>query len=294
MYQKTNQMETQEELHYNRIAEAILYITTNFKKQPDLEEIAEKVNMSPFHFQRIFSEWAGTSPKKFLQYISIEYAKKLLKEKQATVYETAYETGLSGTSRLHDLFVSIEGMTPAEYKNHGKNLNINFSFAETPFGNVIVASTPKGICYMAFDENESQAVEDLKSKFPNAVLVKQFDSIQENALQIFQNDWDKLPQIKLHLKGTDFQLKVWEALLKIPMGELATYGSIARQIEMASACRAVGTAIGSNPVAFLIPCHRVIQSSGTIGGYMWGSVRKTAIIGWEGARIESSILEEKP
>ncbi len=285
-------METQEELHYSRIAEAILYITANFKRQPDLEDIAKNVNMSPFHFQRIFSEWAGTSPKKFLQYISIEYAKKLLKEKQATVYETAYETGLSGTSRLHDLFVSIEGMTPAEYKNQGRNLSINFSFAETPFGKVIVASTPKGLCYMAFNEDANQAFEDLKLKFPNAAFTSQLDSIQQNALHIFQNRWEKLPQIKLHLKGTDFQLKVWEALLKIPMGELTTYGSIAQQIEMPSACRAVGTAIGSNPVAFLIPCHRVIQSSGAIGGYMWGSVRKTAIIGWEGSRVDSSILEK--
>lgn len=278
-------MNTQENINYNRIAEAIEYIKANFKEQPNLDEVAEKVHLSPFHFQRLFSEWAGTSPKKFLQYTSIEHAKKLLKENHATISETAYETGLSGTSRLHDLFVSIEGMTPAEYKNGGKNLFINFSFAESPFGNIIVASTEKGICFMAFAENEENGFEDLKNKFPNAAFSRKLDWIQQNALFIFQNDWSKLSEIKLHLKGTDFQLKVWETLLKIPMGQLSTYGSIAYQIEKPNASRAVGTAIGSNPVAFLIPCHRVIQSSGIFGGYMWGNTRKTAIIGWEGAHI---------
>ncbi|AXB56426.1 bifunctional helix-turn-helix domain-containing protein/methylated-DNA--[protein]-cysteine S-methyltransferase [Flavobacterium fluviale] len=278
-------MNTQETINYNRIAEAIDYIKANFKEQPNLDEVAEKVHLSPFHFQRLFSEWAGTSPKKFLQYTSIEHAKKLLKENRATVSETAYETGLSGTSRLHDLFVNIEGMTPAEYKNGGKNLEINYSFAESPFGNIIVASTQKGVCFMAFAEDETIGFVDLKNKFPNASFTRKLDLAQQNALFIFQNDWRKLSEIKLHLKGTDFQLKVWETLLKIPMGQLSTYGSIAQQIEKPNASRAVGTAIGSNPVAFLIPCHRVIQSSGIFGGYMWGNTRKTAIIGWEGAQV---------
>jgi len=278
-------MNTQENINYNRIAEAIDYIKANFKEQPNLDEVAEKVHLSPFHFQRLFSDWAGTSPKKFLQYTSLEHAKKLLKENQATISETAYETGLSGTSRLHDLFVNIEGMTPAEYKNGGKNLAINYSFAESPFGNIIVASTQKGVCFMAFAEDETIGFVDLKNKFPNASFTRKLDLAQQNALFIFQNDWSKLSEIKLHLKGTDFQLKVWETLLKIPMGQLSTYGSIAQQIEKPNASRAVGTAIGSNPVAFLIPCHRVIQSSGIFGGYMWGNTRKTAIIGWEGAQV---------
>lgn len=281
-------MNTQENINYNRIAEAIDYIKINFREQPNLDEVAEKVHLSPFHFQRLFTEWAGTSPKKFLQYISVEHAKKILKENsQVTLFDTAYETGLSGTSRLHDLFVNIEGMTPAEYKNGGKNLFINYSFAESPFGNIIVASTEKGVCFMAFSKDEEAGFEDLKYKFPNAAFSRKPDSAQQNALFIFQNDWSKLSEIKLHLKGTDFQLKVWETLLKIPMGHLSTYGSIAQQIEKPNASRAVGTAIGNNPVAFLIPCHRVIQSSGTFGGYMWGNTRKTAIIGWEGAQINS-------
>lgn len=282
-------MNEQQEINYNRIAEAIEYIKNNFKDQPNLDEVAEQVHLSPFHFQRLFREWAGTTPKKFLQYTSIEHAKRLLTDQQATLFDTAFETGLSGTGRLHDLFVNIEGMTPAEYKNGAKNLVINYSFAESPFGNLIVASTSKGVCYMAFDDNETNGLNDLKQKFPNATFQRKLDLLQQNALFIFQNDWSKLPEIKLHLKGTDFQLKVWETLLKIPMGKLATYGSIAEKIGNANASRAVGTAIGSNPVAFLIPCHRVIQSSGNIGGYMWGNTRKTAIIGWESAKTD--ILE---
>ena len=283
-------MNTQENINYNRIADAIDYIKVNFKEQPNLDEVAEKVHLSPFHFQRLFTEWAGTSPKKFLQYISVEHAKKILKENHhATLFDAAFDTGLSGTSRLHDLFVNIEGMTPAEYKNGGKNLEINFSFAESPFGNIIVASTQKGVCFMAFAEDEETGFQDLKNKFPNAAFSRKLDLAQQNALFIFQNDWSKLSEIKLHLKGTDFQLKVWETLLKIPMGQLSTYGSIAQKIDKPNASRAVGTAIGSNPVAFLIPCHRVIQSSGTFGGYMWGNTRKTAIIGWEGAQVNPAI-----
>jgi AraC family transcriptional regulator of adaptative response/methylated-DNA-[protein]-cysteine methyltransferase len=283
-------MNTQENINYNRIADAIDYIKANFKEQPNLDEVAEKVHLSPFHFQRLFTEWAGTSPKKFLQYISVEHAKKILKENNtATLFDAAFETGLSGTSRLHDLFVNIEGMTPAEYKNGGKNLSINYSFAESPFGNIIVASTPKGICFMAFAEDEENGFIALKHKFPNAAFNRKLDLAQQNALFIFQHDWSKLSDIKLHLKGTDFQLKVWEALLKIPMGQLSTYGSIAQQIAKPNASRAVGTAIGSNPVAFLIPCHRVIQSTGTFGGYMWGNTRKTAIIGWEGVQSNPEI-----
>ena len=277
-------METQADLNYTRVAQAINYLKDNFKVQPNLDEVAKQIHLSPSHFQRIFTDWAGTSPKKFLQYISVEHAKRILKDEQVTLFDTAYETGLSSTSRLHDLFVNIEGMTPAEYKNGGKNLAINYSFAESPFGSLIVASTPKGVCYMAFQDDEELAVDDLKQRFPNADFQRRLDLLQQNALFIFQNDWSKLNEIKLHLKGSDFQLKVWESLLKIPMGKLQTYGNIAEQIGNPRASRAVGTAIGSNPVAFLIPCHRVIQSSGTFGGYMWGPTRKAAIIGWEGAK----------
>jgi AraC family transcriptional regulator of adaptative response/methylated-DNA-[protein]-cysteine methyltransferase len=280
-------MKEQEQTNYSRIAEAIGYITENYKAQPGLEEVAEKIHVSPFHFQRMFTEWAGVSPKKFLQYITVEHAKKMLKDEQASLFDTAFETGLSGTGRLHDLFINIEGMSPGEYKNGGEELTINYSFAESPFGNILVASTPKGICHLAFADNEKGALEVLKNMFPRAAYRQMVDMAQQNVLYIFTHDWSRLNQIKLHLKGTAFQLKVWEALLKIPMGRLATYGGIASQIRQPKASRAVGAAIGDNPVAFLIPCHRVIQSSGVFGQYHWGAVRKTAMIGWEAAQKDA-------
>ena len=278
-------MKTQETINYERIAEAINYIKLNFKEQPNLDDVAEQVHLSPFHFQRLFTDWAGISPKKFLQYLSLEYAKGILKEKNATLFDTAFETGLSGTGRLHDLFINLEGMTPAEYKNGGAALSINYSFAESPFGNIIVASTPKGICYLAFADDREKAFTELQIQFPNAKYKQVTDVHQQNALFIFRKDWSQLSGIKLHLKGTDFQLKVWDALLKIPMGGLSTYGSIAKDIASPLASSAVGSAVGDNPVAFLIPCHRVIRSTGEFGQYHWGNTRKSAIISWEAAKV---------
>jgi AraC family transcriptional regulator of adaptative response/methylated-DNA-[protein]-cysteine methyltransferase len=280
-------MESQQKINFERVEAAINYIKQNFKSQPSLEEIAEQNHVSPHHFQRIFTEWAGTSPKKFLQYISVEYAKSLLKERNATLFDAAIECGLSGSSRLHDLFMKIEAMTPGEYKNGGENLSINYSFSESPFGKIIVGSTTKGVSYLAFEEDEKKALDSMKHRFPNAHFKKATDRFQQNALAIFNNDWENLNSIKLHLKGTDFQLKVWETLLKIPSGRLTTYAKIAKEIKKPTASRAVGTAIGANPVAYLIPCHRVIQSSGIFGGYHWGTTRKLAIIGWEAAKTNN-------
>jgi AraC family transcriptional regulator of adaptative response/methylated-DNA-[protein]-cysteine methyltransferase len=280
-------METQETINYQRIEKAIDYIKSNFKAQPDLDKIAESVDLSPFHFQRMFTDWAGISPKKFIQYLSLEHAKGILKQKQATLFDTAYETGLSGTGRLHDLFINLEGMTPAEYKNGGAALHINYSFAESPFGDIIVASTQKGICYMAFADDRQDAFGQLQVQFPNATYSQFADRLQQNALFIFKKDWTELSEIKLHLKGTAFQLKVWEALLKIPVGGLSTYGEIAHDLHQPTASRAVGSAVGDNPVAFLIPCHRVIKSTGEFGQYHWGATRKTAMIGWEAASLET-------
>lgn len=279
-------MTAQEQIDYKRIAQAIEYIKTNFKAQPSLTEIAESVHLSPYHFQRLFTDWAGVSPKKFMQYLSIGYAKQLLQDKQATLFDTALQTGFSGTGRLHDLFVNIEGMTPGEFKNGGEKLSINYSFAECPFGNIMVASTQKGICHMAFYDDREKAFSIVQKRFPNAHYRQVVDTIQQNALFIFQHDWSQLNKIKLHLNATPFQLKVWETLLKIPMGNLSTYGTIAKEIGKPKASRAVGTAIGNNPVAFLIPCHRVIRASGNLGGYMWGETRKSALIGWEAAKIK--------
>lgn len=277
-------MNKQEYINYTRIAEAIKFIQQNYIEQPTLEDIAKKVHLSPFHFQKMFTDWAGVSPKKFLQFISVQHAKNILSNSKTTLFETAYKTGLSGTGRLHDLFVKIEGMTPGEYKNKGENLTINYSFTNSQFGDVLVASTQIGICYMGFSDDKQIAFFELEKRFPKANFIQQTDELQQNALKIYTQDWRKINKIKLHLKGTDFQLKVWEALLKIPTGNLITYGNIANLIQKPKASRAVGTAIGNNPIAFLIPCHRVIQSTGAFGGYMWGTTRKTAIIGWEAAK----------
>jgi AraC family transcriptional regulator, regulatory protein of adaptative response / methylated-DNA-[protein]-cysteine methyltransferase len=267
---------------YERIEKAIDYINQNFKQQPDLDEVARQVYLSPFHFQRLFKEWAGVTPKKFLQYISLEHAKQMLLQKHSLA-DASFETGLSGTSRLHDLFISIEGMTPGEYKNDGENLQVNYSFAETFFGDVLIASTHKGICHISFAKNRGQELKNLRNRFAKASFIQKTDLLQQNALQVFKNDWKNPEEIKLHLKATPFQVKVWEALLKIPFASVNSYASVANKIELPKASRAVGTAIANNPVAFLIPCHRVIKSTGLIGEYHWGSVRKTAIIGWEAA-----------
>jgi AraC family transcriptional regulator of adaptative response/methylated-DNA-[protein]-cysteine methyltransferase len=273
---------------YNRVASAIEYINEHYAQQPDLDKIAKEIHMSPFHFQRTFTQWAGISPKKFLQFITIEHAKNIL-DKKASVFDAAFEAGLSGTSRLHDLFINIEGMTPGEYKNGGRELTINYSYTESPFGSILTAATSKGICHMAFSDEKKTSFIELKEKFPNAKFIKNTDPLQANAVSIFHQDWNKPNKIKLHLKGTDFQLKVWNTLLKIPMGSLTTYGTIAEQINNPNASRAVGSAVGENPVAFLIPCHRVIKSTGVIGQYHWGNTRKTAMIGWEAVKTQTDV-----
>lgn len=277
-------MGTQQAIDNSRIEAAIDFLVKNYKSQPRLEEVAEHVHLSRYHFQRMFKEWVGVTPKQFAQYLSVEHAKEVLKETHATLFDAAHEVGLSATSRLHDLFINIEGMTPGEYKNGGKSLIINYSFAATPFGVVIVASTEKGICYMAFaDEGPEKALEYLHNHFPNARYEQASDSNQQRALRIFERDWDNPAEIKLHLKGTGFQLKVWKTLLQIPAGALATYSDIADKSGYEGAQRAVGTALGNNPVVFLIPCHRVIKATGIIGNYRYGAERKNAMIGWEAA-----------
>jgi len=282
-------MKIQQQIDDDRMKAAILFLVENYTTQPKLNEIASHVHMSSFHFQRMFQQWVGVTPKQFVQYLSVEHAKKILKETRATLFDATCELGFSGTSRLHDLFVNIEGMTPGEYRNGGANLSINYAFADTPFGTVIVASTDKGICHMTFaDEGNEHALENLKKTFPNAEFQHFLDMKQQNALFVFTQDWSKLKEIKLHLKGTDFQLKVWETLLNVPLGGLTTYSDLAFKSGYDKAQRAVGTALGNNPVVFLIPCHRVIKSTGIIGNYRYGEVRKNAIIGWEAAKADQS------
>lgn len=279
-------MASQHDIDYQRIEAAIAYIRTHAQEQPSLEAIASAVQLSPHHFQRMFSAWAGVSPKKFMQYISLDHAKQLL-QARLPLLDTAYETGLSGTGRLHDLFVTIEGMTPGEYKNGGAGLTLRYSYAQTPFGTVIAAATPKGLCHLHFEEDSHKALHELKVRFPRATFLCESDAFQQAALSIFRQDWQQLDKVKLHLAATPFQLKVWESLLKIPSGALASYGDIATRIGQPRASRAVGTAIGSNPIAYLIPCHRVIRSNGALSDYRWGPDKKTALIGWEAAKLET-------
>ncbi|OKL41576.1 bifunctional transcriptional activator/DNA repair enzyme AdaA [Pontibacter flavimaris] len=269
--------------HYETVARALAYIRQNTAQQPTLDEVAAHVHLSAQHFQRVFTEWAGVSPKKFLQYLSLQHAKKVLTQ-SASLLEASYHTGLSGSSRLHDLFVSIEGMTPGQYKNHGERLQLKYSLGNCQFGPYLVASTDKGICHLHFYQNAEQALYELQQAWPKAELVKQEASIHQQVQAFFQNTLTPdANRIRLHPSGTPFQLKVWEALLRIPEGHLCSYASLAQRIGQPSASRAVGTAIGSNPIGFLIPCHRVIKSVGGIGEYRWGSERKMAMIGWEAA-----------
>ena len=276
-------MNIEENIDFKRIEQAINYIRTNFKQQPSLDEISDAVNLSPHHFQRVFTRWAGVSPKKFLKYTTIEYAKQHLRN-QETLFDVSMDAGLSGTSRLHDLFVTVEAMTPGEYKNQGNNLTIQYSYLETIFGPACIASTQKGICYLAFGD-KSIAYKELLQMFPQAHLIKQEQPIHHQAVSFLQNAKNAIEPLQLHIKGTDFQLKVWEALLKIPLGELTTYGNISNHLDNPKANRAVGTAVGSNPVSFIIPCHRVIRSSGELGGYHWGLNLKVAMIGWEASKV---------
>ena len=269
-------------IDFKRIEQAINYIRTHFKEQPSLEDIAATVNVSPHHFQRLFSKWAGVSPKKFLQYTTIEYAKAQLKE-QKTLFDVSMNSGLSGTSRLHDLFVTVEAMTPGEYKNQGKNLTIFYSYPETIFGSACVASTNKGVCYLAFGDSET-TYKELVELLPRANFIHQQQPIHQEAIAFLQSPTNAISPLQLHIKGTEFQLKVWSALLQIPLGKLTTYGHISLHLNNPNANRAVGTAVGSNPVSYIIPCHRVIRSNGELGGYHWGLDLKVAMIGWEAAK----------
>ncbi len=274
-----NDMEVNKQ--YETAREAIAYIVANHYRQPSLSEIASAVGLSDSHFQRLFTEWVGSSPKQFLRYVTLNYAKYVIKAKlENTLFDVADEVGLSSSSRLHDMFVSIEGMTPNEYVNGGATLVISYSYWDTLFGKMVVASTAKGICHIAFVVDENDGLDRVRKDFKNATLIEEPKEMHQAVIAILNRQGD-LPQVKLHLKGTPFQLKVWEALLQIPEGRLSTYGLLAEQLENPGASRAVGTAIGKNPIAVLIPCHRVIQQTGLLGGYMWGPEKKRLIVSWE-------------
>ena len=273
-----------QDIDYYRVAEAIEYLTDNFKSQPDLTDVARQVHLSPSHFQRIFKEWAGVSPKKFMQYLSLDYLRERIFDTQ-NLNQAADLVGFSTQSRVYDLFVSIEGVTPNEYKTFGQGLEIQYGFHQTPFGECFIAMTEKGICALSFvdETNKQQTFQAFMEKWQAAKLVLNAYNTEGVVQQIFEPSFTD--KIHVWIQGTNFQLKVWEALLKIPQGSVSTYQKIAESVHNPKAVRAVGTAIGNNPIAFLIPCHRVIKSTGVIGEYHWGNTRKKAILGWEMAKV---------
>ncbi len=273
---------------YQRIAAAIQYLEANFREQPELDDLAAHLGLIPFHLQRLFTRWAGISPKRFVQFLTAEHAKQLLANAHS-VLDATYESGLSSPSRLHDLFIATEAVTPGEYKNKGEGLQIDYGRHTTPFGDCLLATTERGICKLTFLDAETDwatAVAELRADWQEATLVENPQQTQGLLDQIFPNEPINEPRkVNLLLRGTNFQIKVWDALLKIPPGTAVSYEDVAQLIGQPGAARAVGGAVGANHIAYLIPCHRVIRKSGVIQDYRWGPTRKKAILGWEAAKM---------
>lgn len=282
------------ERDYERIGVALRYLAAHWEAQPGLEEIAAQSGLSPFHFQRVFTRWVGLSPKQFLKKLTIEEAKRRLAA-SASVLDATYDSGLSGPGRLHDLFVSCEAISPGEFKALGKSLQLRWGQAPSPFGQALILFTDRGVCGMGFlDDGQHDVVfADLAGRFPGARLQEDRQGAAALAQRIFATPGQAdvapdAPPLKLLLKGTQFQIQVWDALMRLPMGTLTTYGDLATRLGMPKgAARAIGSAVGANPISWLIPCHRVIRGTGALGGYHWGLPRKLAMLGWERAAEES-------
>lgn len=271
---------------YDRIAKAIDYITAHAGAQPELDEIAAHVHLSPYHFQRLFSRWAGVTPKRFLQVLTLERAKSLLDGSDLPLLEVADAVGLSSSSRLYDHFVQLEGVTPAQYRRVGRGLSIRYGCAASPFGSMFIAATARGICALAFIEMgaERAPLERLRRDWPDAVLTEDDAEAARLAASLFDAPAEAARPLSLLARGTNFQINVWRALLEIAPGRLVSYADVAAALGKPKAARAVGAAVGANRIAFLIPCHRVIRESGGVGGYRWGLTRKHALHAWEAAR----------
>jgi len=268
---------------YTRVERAIGFLERHAARSPSLAEVARGAGLSPAHFQRLFTRWAGISPKRFLQFLARERAVDLLR-RSATVLDAAYEAGLSGPGRLHDLLVSVDAATPGEVASGGRGVAVAWGFSPSPFGECLLGITDRGICHLAFvgASGRAAALADLRRRWPRAALREDRALAAVTAARVFAGSGRA--RIRLHLAGTNFQVKVWEALLRIPRGAATTYGDVARRIGRPTAARAVAGAVAANPVAWLIPCHRVLRSLGALGGYRWGVERKRAMLGWEAAR----------
>lgn len=276
----------QQSKDFERVELAIKFLERNFHRQPSLAEIADSINMSEYHFQRLFSRWAGISPKRFMQFLTKEYAKTLI-ENSENVLDAAYDAGLSGPGRLHDLFVTCEAVTPGEYGKGGRGVRIAYGVHPSPFGTCLLAATERGICNLTFlhDRSEAEATGSVISQWPNAVLEHRPKKTRTLVQKVFDRRAEPgSTPLHLYVRGTNFQIKVWEALLRIPVGHAVTYEAVARHIDMPKAARAVGNAVGQNPISFLIPCHRVIRKLGVFGNYGGGAARKKALLGWEAAQ----------
>ena len=273
--------------HYQTISRAITFIRSTLIQQPKLEQIAGSVGMSPYHFQRVFTEWVGMSPKRYQEYLTLGFSKELL-QKRHTLLDVTLNMGLSGTSRLHDLFIEWEAMTPGEYALNGAGVEINWGFFDSPFGQMLAMATKRGLCGLGFVGESSKTVifDDFKSRWPNAVYIENKVILKSliETLVIGKGT------INIHLIGAPFQIKVWEALMNIPTGFVTTYSDIAKAIDNKAAVRAVGTAVGKNPISWLIPCHRVLRKNGELGGYHWGINLKTALLARESAQFEGDDL----
>jgi len=269
---------------YERVANVIRFLDRHHTEQPDLHQLASAAGLSPFHFHRLFSAWAGVTPKDFLQCLTLEHVKHLLRNGD-NVFDAALNAGLSGPGRLHDLCVTLEAASPGEMKNGGAGMQIEYGFAETPFGQALIAETKRGICHLSFVDGpgRNSARNLLTSQWPNAKLNRNDARIAELSAKIFTQVRDRAsgPTLRAFVRGTPFQLRVWRALLRVPSGSLTTYGRLAQAIGQSQAARAVGSAVGANPIAFIIPCHRVIRETGALGNYHWDPIRKRAIVGWE-------------
>lgn len=272
--------------NYERIEAAIRFIEQQVTKQPSLDQIAAHVHLSKHHFSRLFREWVGISPVRFLHFLTVEYTKKKLAESKPLL-ETAFSAGLSGSGRLHDLFINFEAMTPGEFKLQGKNVTIEYAFSPTPFGESLLAQTTRGICYLGFVEEGKEALlNELMTVWKGATFVHAPSKIFPLIEEIFYPKPNASQKISVLMKGTNFQIKVWKALLTIPQGHLVTYQDVASVIGDTNAARAVGSAVGKNHIGYIIPCHRAITSTGALKKYRWGSSRKKAIIGWEASKAE--------
>ena len=277
---------------YERIARVIRFLDEHRTEQPGLDTLARQADLSAFHFHRLFSNWAGVTPKDFLQCLTLAHARQMLRDGQ-NILDAAFDSGLSGPGRLHDLCVQLEAASPGELKSGGANWTISFGFAHSPFEKCLIAQSPRGICHLSFVENEKVSLAELQNNWPAAKL-KRKDAIAARLAGVIFNrlgDSASRQPLRAYVRGTPFQVRVWRALLRVKPGALTTYSRLANAIDKpANAARAVGTAVGQNPLAYLIPCHRVIRETGVIGDYHWGATRKQAIIAWESSNLRNASL----